>query len=119
MPDTTAPFDFAAASKALLTFSIDFMTLGARYPEGTEPPIDVMNDLSRKTDEGIKAALQCLGEIGRIRRTMQERRQTHLPTPPATPGGGVACQACSLDGAIVPWPCGVWKLTDTFLADGK
>lgn len=120
MPEAAPqPFDISAASKALTLFAIEYVTLPQRFPPGTEPPVDVIADLARKTDEAIKAGLMCLGEVGRMRALMTEQRQIHLPMPSTAPGVAVVCQACSMDGAIVPWKCAVWNLADAFLADGK
>lgn len=121
MPDATTlpPFDIAEVSKALMGFTLDYLTIGTRYPNGADVPDSVVAEMGRKTDEAIKAGLRCLGEIGRMRTVMTDVRQTHLPMPSTVPGMPVICQACSMDGAPVPWQCGAWKLADTFLADGR
>jgi hypothetical protein len=117
------PFDLAFASKALMGFTLDYLTIGTRYPGDRDVPDSVVADFGRKTDDAIKAGLMCLGEIARIRTLMDKQRQTHLPMPSAAQmangyPSAVLCQACSMDGAPVAWPCGVWKLADSFLADG-
>ncbi len=116
MPDTE-PFDLKDASSALVGFTVEYLTIGGKYRNGDTIPDHVLTSMAHKTDAAMKAGLACLGEITRMRNLMTAQRTIHLPMPPADTGSPVLCQQCSLHGASIPWPCGVWTFVDQMLAD--
>ena len=113
---TTPPYDQEAAFKALTAFTVAYITLGR---QGADVHDEVSEDFGDKIHAGMQAGIASAGEVARLRALIDRQRQIHLPMPSTTPGMPVVCQACSLDGAPVPWKCGVWKFADDVLADGR
>jgi hypothetical protein len=59
-------------------------------------------------------------EVKRITAAVTQLRDSHRPRPHLDPtAAGALCEACSLTGALVAWPCGAWTGAEQILAHNQ
>lgn len=113
--DTTpAAFDLDTSQKAISTALISFVrvSLDPTFkddPAAGEQMFDAIKD-------AILAGGNACAEVKRLREDLAALKDKHQPRPhldPSTPGA--LCTECSLDGALIGWPCGAWKTADQVL----
>jgi hypothetical protein len=66
--------------------------------------------------EGLLGGMTACSEITRMRSDITQLRDAHRPRPHADPTApGALCEACSLRGALIAWPCETWRAADRTL----
>jgi hypothetical protein len=114
------PFDVDTATKTISGALIQLITMGFRKPEdGAPTEADGANLMKAIQDSLLAGSLAC-AEIKRIQADIAAMRDTHRPRPHADPTKpGALCEACSLSGALVAWPCGPWSAAEKVLTRGQ
>jgi hypothetical protein len=115
---TAKPFDLEESQKLIGSAVIGIVTLSLAKQETIdhETSVKVWSDIR----EAITAGAYACSEIRRMRDEITELRDSHRPRPHADPSRpGALCAACSLDGALISWPCQVWTAADRILTQGQ
>lgn len=117
--DPNAPFDITASDKAIGDALVSLVTLSFRQPGEPIAP-EAGQQFFEHVKDAIFAGSMACGEIKRLRADMAAIRDAHRPRPHADPSApGALCEACSLHGALVSWPCATWTAVDRSLTHGQ
>lgn len=119
LPTELPAFNVDTASRTISGALVQMVTLSFRKPEDTPTPEDGAA-LMKAVQEAILAGSQACAEIKRIQSDLAAMRDTHRPRPHADPNQpGALCEACSLTGALIAWPCGPWNTAEKILTHGQ
>lgn len=109
------PFNLDTASKDISDALIGFVRLSLDAESLKSDP-----QAGRQFFDSIKnsvvAGMSACGEVKRLQDEFSALRDRHKPRPhadPTTPGA--LCEACSLNGSLIAWPCETWKAADKAL----
>ena len=70
--------------------------------------------------DALIAGSSAYAEVKRLHGSLTALRDQHKPRPHADPTApGALCNACSLHGVLVAWPCETWTATDRALTHGQ
>ncbi len=120
LPAETPPFEVDTASKTISGALVQLLTLTLRGPESAPPTPEEGTAFMNAIREAIFAGTQACGEIKRMQADLTAMRDTHRPRPHADPTKpGALCEACSLSGALVAWPCSPWNTAEKILTRGQ
>src|SRR5690348_39171 len=112
------PFSLDEAQKAVTTALLNL--LKASLGGNSEPDPETAASLRQSIQDALLAGSAACAEIGRMRASLTELRDTHRPQPHADhTQPGALCATCSLDGALIAWPCHTWTAADQILTHGQ
>lgn len=110
-----ARFDVKAAHLTIGEAISSVLRLSLRGPAAAHD-----EELASSTFKAITLALMAgssaCAEVTRLHAELSAQRDRHRPRPHADPRApGALCDACSLHGALVSWPCAVWQAAESIL----
>lgn len=117
-PASPTPFDLDAASKTVTGALLSYMKFSFAAPaERNEADVrQMLDDLQNALIAGSAAC----AEVDRLRGELSRLRDQHRPRPHADSSApGALCEACSLHGALIGWPCQTWTAADRTLTHGQ
>lgn len=118
-PETSKTFDLDTAHKTITGALMKLLMLSLRDPAAPPTESDAGELMTAIRDALLSGSMAC-SEITRIRDSLIMLRDTHRPRPHADPSTpGALCEACSLRGALVTWPCETWTAADKTLTHGQ
>ena len=117
--DPNAPFDADASGKAIGGAISSLIKLSFPTP-GAELDPDAAAAFMTTITEALAAAGHALAEVKRIRGALTAMRDGHRPRPHTDPTApGALCDACSLHGALITWPCTPWTAAEQILTHNQ
>lgn len=117
-PTAPTPFDLDASNKAISTALVSYITFSLSQPG--ERTAESVQQMLTDIQNAITAGSAACAEVGRMRTELAALRDQHRPRPHADPSApGALCEACSLHGSLVQWPCQTWQAVDRTLTNGQ
>lgn len=114
-----APFNLNIAEKAITDALIGFVRIsldGASLKDDPEAGQRIFESIK----DSILAGSNACAEVKRLQAEFTGLRDSHRPRPHADPSTpGALCEACSLNGALISWPCETWKTADKALTHNQ
>jgi hypothetical protein len=113
-------FNLDAANKTITEATVSLVKLMLPLP-GQEPPtLEQGQALMKQITDAITTGASACSEVTRYRTAFADLREQHRPQPHPNPNApGALCTACSLHGALVPWPCNAWTTAEKTLSHGQ
>jgi hypothetical protein len=119
-PTDLPPFDLDTAHKAIGTALVTMVTFSFRGPNAAPPTPDEARQFMEAVQQAVFQGSNACAEIKRMREDLTQLRDSHRPRPHADPTQpGALCEACSLTGALIAWPCGPWSTAEQILTRGQ
>ncbi|NUS26097.1 MAG: hypothetical protein HOV92_18000 [Streptomyces sp.] len=113
------PFNLDTAQTDISNALIGFLRISLDADKVKNDP-DAGRQIFESIKDSITAGLAACGEVKRLLDGVAALRDRHQPRPHADPTQpGALCSTCSLNGAIVAWPCDTWTGVDRLLTHGK
>ncbi|MFJ9771150.1 hypothetical protein ACIRVF_07895 [Kitasatospora sp. NPDC101157] len=120
MTTPASTFDLDAANKTIGNAMLGLIKLMLPVP-GQEPPTpEHGQELMKQITDAMATGSRACSEVNRLREEFAHLRDRHRPQPTTDPTKpGVICSACSIHGALIPWPCDPWTTAENSLSHGQ